>query len=83
MIGKLIDVGKYARDEIAGRRCTVECYVVSNAVKIGEGRFGPNYFNHRAMRCLASAWETTRPSSIARSPRAIPSSSAMRRSSAL
>lgn len=82
IIGKLFDVGKYARSEIAGRRRIMECYVVSNAVEIGEGGFGLNYFSHRAMRFLASAWETTRPSSMARSPRAIPSSSAMRRSSA-
>ena len=47
MIGKLFDVGKHARNEIAGRRWIIECDVIGNAVEIGEGRFGPNYFSHR------------------------------------
>ena len=60
----------------------VECDVVGDGIEIAERRFGPNYLSHRAMRVLAFACVTTRFSSTARSPRAMPSSTATLRWSA-
>jgi hypothetical protein len=82
VLGKLLDMGKYPLNQFARGRWILEGYVIGNAVEGSNCGVRPNYFSHRAMRSLALACETTRPSSIARSPRAIPSSSAIRRPSA-
>src|SRR5882672_9165167 len=55
--------------------------IVRYGVQIAQRWFSPDYFNHRDMRCLACACVSIRPSSTALSPRAIPSSSPIRRCS--
>lgn len=65
-------------DERSCRGRIVQGDVVGYRLKIAESGFRPDYFSHRDRRCLAWAWLTVRPSSMAFSPRAIPSSSFMR-----
>ena len=64
--------------QLPGSGGIVERDIVRDRIQIGQGRFCPDYFSHRAMRCLALAWVSVRPSSTAFSPRAMPSSKRMR-----
>lgn len=52
---KLSDVLKHPRDKPARRLRIIKSDVIGNGVKVLDGRFGPDYFNHRAIRLLASA----------------------------
>lgn len=56
----------------------IECDVVGNSVRITKRRLGPDYFSHRAIRRLACACDTVRPSSMVLSPRTMPSSRLIR-----
>lgn len=69
---------EYSLDPRWRRIGFVECNVIGNGIQIGERRLRPDYFSHRAMRDPASAYVTTLPSATAISPRAMPSSTAMR-----
>ncbi len=60
--------------EPPGRTGFVQRDVAGDGIQIIEGRLGPNYFSHRAIRFLARECDTTLPSAIALSPRAKPSS---------
>lgn len=75
---KLLDVAEDTFDKLCRRDRILKGNVVSNGIKIGQCRLGPNYFSHLARRFLACAWVAVRPSAIACSPRAIPSRMAMR-----
>ncbi len=75
VIGEPLHVLENALDE--GPRCSrvFQRDMVGDGVEVLKGGLGPDYFSHRPRRRFASAWETVRPSSRARSPRAMPSSS--------
>jgi len=77
--GELFYVFEDPLDEAACGFRLVEGDIVGDGIKVAQGRFGPNYFSHRDIRALASACESMRPSSMARSPRATPWSTASRR----
>src|ERR1022692_1656446 len=75
MRDQLFDVLEYALNQFPCRGRVVQCNVIGDGVEVVESGLGPDYFSHRAMRFLALAWVSTRPSSTAFSPRAMPSSS--------
>lgn len=79
MLGQLVNMAEHMADEPACGFGIVQCNVVCDGVQIAQCRLGPDYFNHRDIRALAWACDTMRPSSMAFSPRAIPSSRLMRR----
>ena len=62
------------------RRCKgiLDGNIVGDGVQVVERRFSLDYLSHRAIRALAWALVRTRPSATAISPRAMPSSKAMR-----
>lgn len=70
---QLLDVGENPLHQRPRCRWVVEGNVISDSIKVGKCGLCPDYFSHRCIRDLASACETTRPSSTARSPRAMPS----------
>lgn len=55
VVFQLINVMKDSLNEAASSLWIVQCNVISDGVKITERRLGPDYFSHRAMRCLACA----------------------------
>src|SRR5580692_11113013 len=71
---QLFDVFKDSLDETASGLGVIERNVIRDCVQISQCRLGPDYLSHRAIRFFASSWGTVRPSSTARSPRAIPRS---------
>ena len=79
LIGELFYVCEDPLDKATGCFRLVESDIVGDGIKVAQGRFGPNYFSHRDIRVLASACESVRPSSMARSPRVTPWSTASRR----
>jgi hypothetical protein len=62
-------------NQAAGRRVIIERDMVGDLLEILKRRLGPYQASHRDRRFFASAWLSTRPSSIAFSPFAIPSRS--------
>ncbi len=52
---ELLDVRKYALNQFACGCGFIKSDVVGNGIEIVESRLSPDYFNHRAMRFLASA----------------------------
>jgi len=79
MIGELFHMLKNPLHHPLRRLRIIQRNVVSNGIQIVKRRLGPDYFSHRAMRCVAWVWDRVRPSSTAFSPRAMPSSRLMRR----
>ena len=75
---QLPNMRKDTLDQGTGSGIALYRNVVSDGIKIRQGRLGPNYFSHRAKRTSASAWLTVRPSETAISPRAIPSRTTIR-----
>lgn len=78
---QLFHMFEHALDQRPRRVRVLNGDVVRDGVKIAERRLGPDYFSHRAIRALALLWVTTRPCSMARSPRAMPSRTTTRRCS--
>ena len=78
MSGKLFHVREDPLYQAPSGFRVIESDVISDGIKIAQGGFGPNYFSHRDIRVLASACESVRPSSMARSPRAMPWNTARR-----
>lgn len=74
MCFELIHVLEYAPDKLLRGVEIFQGDVVRNSIEIGQCGIRPNYFSHRAILALACSLETVRPSSTARSPRAMPSS---------
>jgi len=78
MSRQLLDVSEHALHQ-SGRGLRIhDRDVVGNCVKIAQRRFRRDYFSHRSMRARDPAWLTILPSARAISPRAIPSSTAIR-----
>jgi hypothetical protein len=71
---QFFDMFKDALDETASGLGVVEGDIIRDCVQISQCWLGPDYLSHRASRFFAAAWGTARPSSSARSPRAIPRS---------
>src|SRR5258708_7126149 len=71
---QLFDMFEDSLDETARGLGVVEGDIIRDRVQISHCRLGPDYLSHRASRFFASPWGTVRPSSTARSPRAIPRS---------
>src|SRR5690606_13500179 len=78
MLAQLIDVTKNPRGKLLGCFRIIQCDVVEDCIQIVQGRFCPDQLSHRRILFFACDWVRTRPSSTARSPRAIPSSRATR-----
>jgi len=79
MVGELPHMVEDALHKLTGSTRILKGNVIRNGIEFAESGLGPDYFSHRDMRRLASAWDKVRPSSMAFSPRAIPSSKPMRR----
>jgi hypothetical protein len=52
--------------------------IIGNPIQLLDRRVSPDYFSHRLNRCFARTWVEVRPSWMALSPRAIPSSTRIR-----
>ena len=76
---QLLDVRDHAPEQLRRSDAILERDVVRDRFEVRNRRLGPDYFSHFARRTLASAWLTPRPSASAISPRAIPSSTLIRR----
>ena len=55
MLGELLDMTEDALNERGSSNWVVQRDVVCDRVQITEGGLSPDYFSHRAMRCLACA----------------------------
>ena len=75
---QLLHVSQDAPDKLGRGLWILQGNEVGDGIQVSERRLGPDYFSHRARRFLACAWVATRPSAIACSPRAMPSSTPMR-----
>ena len=53
MIGKLLDATKDSPNKSLCRLRVIQRNVISDGFEIAQRRLGPDYFSHRAMRCLA------------------------------
>ena len=53
MVCQLLDVPKNPLDELSCSFRIVQRNVIRDGVQIIQCRFGPGYFSHRDMRCLA------------------------------
>jgi hypothetical protein len=71
---QLFDMFKDPLYETASGLGVVEGDIIRDHVQISQCWLGPDYLSHRAIRFFASPWGKVRPSSTARSPRAIPRS---------
>ena len=71
---ELADVAIDPSNQRAGRGWVLHGDVVGDRQQVSDCRFGPNYPSHRDSRALTSECSTVRPSAIAISPRAMPSS---------
>lgn len=78
VVCQLTHMGVHAFNQGNSRCRVLNCDVISDGLKVGQGWLGPDYFSHRDRRDLASAWAITRPSETAISPLAIPSRIDMR-----
>lgn len=76
---ELLHVPKDPLNQLGSGRGIFDRNVIGNGIQIAERRLSPDYFSHRSIRVLASAWLVILPSATAISPRAIPSSTAIRR----
>lgn len=77
---QLLDVRDHAPEQLRRSDAILERDVVRDRFEVRERRrLRPDYFSNFARRTLASAWLTPRPSASAISPRAIPSSTLIRR----
>src|SRR5205823_12847480 len=76
---ELLDATKHPLNQRLRRFRVIQRDVIGNCLEIAQRRLGPDYFRHRVIRCFAFACDTTRPSSIAFSPRAMPSRRLIRR----
>lgn len=74
MCFELVNVPEGFLNKLSSGGLIFKCGVVRNSIQVCECGFSPNYFNHRAILALAWLFDTVRPSSMARSPRAMPSS---------
>ncbi len=74
MFLELLDMLKYPLHQLCGSSRIVQGYVVRDGIKVGYGWLGPNYFSHLAIFAFACLLDRVRPSSMALSPRAMPSS---------
>ena len=72
---ELFHVFEHPSDQRGRRVWVVEGDEVGDGFEIAQGRLGPDYLSHRAIRARAFAWDKVRPCSMARSPLAMPSSS--------
>lgn len=77
--GEISDVFEDVVDKTPGGIGMFQRDIVGDGVEILERGYRPDYFSHRDMAERASSCETVRPSSMARSPRAIPSRTVIRR----
>src|SRR5690606_2541056 len=78
VVNQLLDMAKNTADQLRRGNWVLQCDVISDSLQIAKRRLRPDYFSHLARRFLACACVATRPSAIACSPRAIPSSTAIR-----
>src|SRR5690606_1050285 len=78
VVTQLLDMVKNTADQRRRGTWVLQCDGISDGFQIAKRRLRPNYFSHLARRFLARACVATRPSAIACSPRAIPSSTAIR-----
>jgi hypothetical protein len=76
---QLVDMPEHPPHEFARGLWVLQSDVVGDGIEIGERGLRPDHFSHRDIRLFASACGTVRPSSMAFSPRAMPSSKVIRR----
>ncbi len=69
---------KYLLHPLTGGRRIVQRNIICNRIQILNRRISPDYSSHRFNRSFAWTWVEVRPSWIALSPRAIPSSTRIR-----
>lgn len=79
MDGQLLDVPEDAADEFGRGFRVLDRNVIGNGFEIGDRGLGPDYLSHRDRRFFACACDMLRPCASASSPRAMPSSMAIRR----
>lgn len=78
MLYALLDMIKDALNKLRSGRWIIQRHLVRNGIQIGQSRLRPDYFSHRARRLRACPLVAVRPSATALSPRAMPSSIAIR-----